>query len=249
MKQWKKYLIAAGIPLFILALVLIVQNSTGPKSKETGQSRTNANENSRKKEDIKENSMETDSSDPSATDKESSLLPTNADSADESNTVDENKSEEEIKAEIDEFISTYFNNNSNNDNKNKNSSKGKEKFQGSNKTIQDKKKNEVIEEYRNIKNYIKPGLDADSYVVFTTYDIKIFNIDTLVPGMSSLYLVRNEKGNLELKDDTDDTKLADYMKQLTEKEDIKKVINKVNSELKAAVKKDNSLKVLLDYLK
>ncbi|GEM_PF-3449101 len=111
------------------------------------------------------------------------------------------------------------------------------------------KLSEIIEEYKNITTYIKPGLDKDSYVVFTTYDIKLYNIDTLIPGMSSLSVRREETGVLCINEDTGNEELKNHIDKLTEDEDIQKLIKKVNSELKAAQNKDNSLKEFIDYIK
>lgn len=217
MKQWKKYLIAAGIPVLILAFILIIQNSVGKEDTE----RSSVFENESTMNDETKESVE--KTNISATDEENSVLATKVAPSGESNTSEEktNKSEEEIQAEIDDFINTYF--------------------KGST--------NDIIEEYRDIKNYVKTGLDTDSYVVFTTYKIKVFNIDTLVPGMSSLYVTRDDSGSLTIKEGSDKDEIATYIKKLAEEKDIKKLIKKVNSQLEAAIKKDNSLKVFIDYLK
>ncbi len=111
------------------------------------------------------------------------------------------------------------------------------------------KVSEIIEAYKNIKTYIKPGLGQDSYVVFTTYDIKLYNIDTLVPGMSSLSVLRDENGSLYIDADSNDKKLNSYISKLTKEKDIQKIIQKVNTKLKIAKNKNNSLKEFIDYLK
>jgi hypothetical protein len=112
-----------------------------------------------------------------------------------------------------------------------------------------KQKREVIEKYKNIVTYIKPGLLPDTYVVFTTYNMKVTNIDTLVPGMSLLYITKNENGDLRVNNDTPDEQLNQLLTQLTKEDDIKSLIDKVNSDLKSAMAKDNSLKDFVKYLK
>jgi hypothetical protein len=251
MKQWKKYLAAAAIPVAILALVLIVQNSAGKKDTVVGKSSTLVNESIQTGADnAGVSSTETDNTAAAdnATEGDNGLLAAEASPYANENTAEENQSmsEEEIKAEIDNLINTYYNISGNKDSAD---SKTAEQSAEDTKTAGNDKINEIIEEYRNIKNYVKPGLDSDSYVVFTTYEIKVVNIDTLVPGMSSLSVVRDENGNLTVKDDPDNKKLNDYIQKLAKEKDIMKIVKGVNSKLTAAVKKDNSLQVFIDYLK
>jgi hypothetical protein len=111
------------------------------------------------------------------------------------------------------------------------------------------KKREVIEKYKNIKTVLKPGLKPNTYVVFTTYDTKLNNIDSLVPGMSLLYLVSNEKGKLSIYNDTPSDELSGYFEQMTREEDIKKLIDEVNTKLAAVITEDAALKELVEYLK
>ena len=110
------------------------------------------------------------------------------------------------------------------------------------------KKRELIEAYKNINTYVKPGQEKDTYVVFSSYDIKLYNINTLVPGMSVLSIIKDETGVLLINHDSRDDNLNDYIKQLTNEEDIKNVINEVNTKLADAIKKDNSLKEFIDYI-
>ena len=242
MKQWKKYLAAAAVPAAILALVLINQDSAGKKDTVVGKSSILVNE-----------SIQTgaDNTGESSTESDIAAAADNAAEAStfaNENTAEENQSmsEEEIKAEIDNLINTYYNRSGNKDGAD---SETAEQSAENAKTAGNDKINEIIEEYRNIKNYVKPGLDSDSYVVFTTYEIKVVNIDTLVPGMSSLSVVRDENGNLAVEDETDNKKLNEHIQKLAKEKDIKEIVKKVNSKLTAAIKKDNSLQVFIDYLK
>lgn len=251
MKQWKKYLAAVVVPVAILALVLIIQNSAGKKDTVVGKSSIQVNESIQTGADnTGESSTESDiaAAADNAAEGDNGLLAAKASTFANENTAEENQSmsEEEIKAEIDNLINTYYNLSGNKD---KADSETAEQSAENAKTAGDDKINEIIEEYRNIKNYVKPGLDSDSYVVFTTYEIKVVNIDTLVPGMSSLSVVRDENGNLAVKDEPDNKKLNEHIQKLAKEKDIKEIIKKVNSKLTAAIKKDNSLQVFIDYLK
>lgn len=106
----------------------------------------------------------------------------------------------------------------------------------------------AIEKYENIQTYVKHGLEPDSYVVFTDYEMKLEQIYTLAPGMSMLYLVTDEEGKLRVQDKITD-EINTYAYQLLEKEDIRAVIDTVNTKLTAAMKKDGKLKEFIEYLK
>ncbi|MGB8451918.1 MAG: hypothetical protein WCD89_06250 [Anaerocolumna sp.] len=161
--------------------------------------------------------------------------------------------EEDIESEIKKLINIYYETPSDKnltaDDQTAEKSVSKNQTSENQNSIAEDKKNEIIEKYKNIKTYIKPGLDQDSYVVFTTYDIKLYNIDTLVPGMSSLSVIREESGDLKINSDTGNKKLNEYIIKLSKEKDITKVMKNVNSKLTAAIKKDNSLKEFIDYLK
>lgn len=111
------------------------------------------------------------------------------------------------------------------------------------------KKKEIIQTYENVKSYIKPGLIENSFIVFTTYDIKLKNIETLVPGMSVLTVVKDEVGKLFMNISPNDDNLNNYINQVAESEEIKEIIDDVNLRLAEALDKDNSLKGFIDYLK
>lgn len=109
-------------------------------------------------------------------------------------------------------------------------------------------KREGVEEYKDIVTYVRLGLDADSFVVFSTYNIKFNNIDTLAPGMSVLYVINNN-GNYAIKDEPDNDELNQYINQLSSEEEIKNIIAEVNTKLTSAIEKDETLKTFITQLK
>ncbi|MFQ9703528.1 MAG: hypothetical protein ACLR0U_17700 [Enterocloster clostridioformis] len=58
-------------------------------------------------------------------------------------------------------------------------------------------KNEAvyIEDYVDIVCYTKPGLTADSYVAYVTYEVKFRRVETLAPGLMWCYVVKDDNGN------------------------------------------------------
>lgn len=110
-------------------------------------------------------------------------------------------------------------------------------------------KKQAIEAYDNLSYYIKPGLSNDSYVVFTTYDIKLKNIKTKVPGMSVLTVIKNDEGKLLINISSNEEGMNDYIKKLVDEKEINEIIEDVNKRLATAIKKDSSLNKFVDFLK
>lgn len=170
-----------------------------------------------------------------------------ADRANDTNisSISQTEVNQNVESDINELIKTYydvtkdFNTNILLSNTQKQIDKGKEIFE---------KKKEIIQTYENVISYIKPGLIENSFIVFTTYDIKLKNIETLVPGMSVVTVVKDDVGKLYLKITPNDDNLDNYINQVAESDDIKKIIDDVNLRLAEALDKDNSLKEFIDYL-
>ena len=55
---------------------------------------------------------------------------------------------------------------------------------------------QYIEGYSNVQVYTKKGMTDTSYVVFAAYDHKYVGYDTLLPGISYLYVDTKEDGSL-----------------------------------------------------
>lgn len=106
----------------------------------------------------------------------------------------------------------------------------------------------AIEKYKNLETYVKRGLELNSYIVFATYEMKLEQIETAAPGMSMLYLVTDEEGRLRVQDHMTD-EVNTYAAKLIEKEELKAIIDTVNTKLAEAVKKDDKLKEFIKYLK
>lgn len=111
------------------------------------------------------------------------------------------------------------------------------------------KKKEIIESYENMENFIKQGINTNSYFVFTVYDIKFKNIKTLVPGMSVLSVIKDENGRFLINNTSNNKDTDEYIKQLAKDKEIKVVIEGVNQRLTAVLKKDVTLKKFVKYIK
>ena len=239
MIRLKKYLLVSGIMAFLLVITLYYNNSQSKneiiKNDEETQSKIVIIQENEKDDSLGENVVTED------------INSIETDKVNETSTINSlqvgiNK---DIEAKVEELVNKYY------DVTNKldtdilsSDSKGEvvRKVEIHN------KKEEIIESYENIVNYIKPGLTDDTFVVFISYDIKLKNIETKVPGMSVLTVVKSKLGELHINIDPNDVDMNEYIKKLAEEKDIKDVIDDVNIRLNDAIKKDTSLKELVEYL-
>lgn len=109
-------------------------------------------------------------------------------------------------------------------------------------------KREGIEKYNNVKAIIRAGLDEGTYLVFTTYKMKFYNIETEAPGMSVVYVITDKSGTLAIDQDTNDEKLQKYINELSKEDEITSEIERVNTELESATIKDETLKEFINKL-
>jgi hypothetical protein len=248
MKITKKFLIGAGIFIAFILLIITNQNQGNKEKIKTEENQTQLSEEEIKNETTvqEDNRTIADSNESTLADNESMAaeIETTAEEA----AIDQklNPVSEAAQTEINKLIDSYYDI----------SEKIDEELlmaEGDNdeqKEIESiTKKREVIEAYQNINTTIKPGLDPNTYVAFTTYDMKLYNIETLVPGMSLLYIISDDKGKLYLYNDTLAENVNQYIEDLMNGEDIKKMIEEVNTQLTDAVAEDASLEEFIKYLK
>jgi len=110
------------------------------------------------------------------------------------------------------------------------------------------KETEYVEDYRNIKCYVKKGIEEGSYIVFIYSEIKFNGIVTLAPGLSRDYLITDSEGNLKSFWGEMDPELRAYYDERLEDADVKELRAYTEEKALEAKKADESLKTLWEYL-
>lgn len=105
-----------------------------------------------------------------------------------------------------------------------------------------------IESYDNIQVYTKQGLDESSYVVFVSYDLKFRGIDTSAPGLSELYVVKDESGNWLIHNDETDQEVQECIEKTRQEEDVQELISQEEERYNQAVESSEELKNYLEQL-
>ena len=105
-----------------------------------------------------------------------------------------------------------------------------------------------IESYDNVQVYTKKGLDENSYVVFASYDLKFQGIDTPAPGLSELYVIKNENGDWLIHNDESDEEVQECLEKTRQEEDVQELISQEEEKYDLALESDEELNAYLEQL-
>ena len=107
--------------------------------------------------------------------------------------------------------------------------------------IKIEKESAYIDEFDGIKVYTKPGPMAGSYVAFVYYEIKFTGIDTLAPGLTTLYLCPRQDGSLYICDGNMTQQDTDYIKAIVAQTDVADLFALVETKYAEAIDADAAL--------
>lgn len=146
------------------------------------------------------------------------------------------KSEEDIKSEITTLVKDYF------DAKQRVDMEALAECVSDISHVEEKRlvtEAEYIEEYKNIEcTILNDGLQDGAFRVYVYYEAKVYDIDTLVPSLTALYVTadKNAKFTIYLSViDSDDQKAID---KLDNSDKVKKMITSVQKNLESIVSKN-----------
>ncbi len=103
------------------------------------------------------------------------------------------------------------------------------------------RKKDYVEAYKNIQCYTKKGLEEGSYVVFASYEMKIYDIETPAPGIEALYVCPAEDGGFYIFNGEASEELTNYVLELAAEEEVAAVIADVDARYKQLVAEDEDL--------
>lgn len=104
-----------------------------------------------------------------------------------------------------------------------------------------------IEGYSNVEVYTRQGLTEGSYVVFACYGHKYTGYDTVLPGLSCLYVETGEDGSLYIVAEPNEEQ-QNWMSDMTNQEDTQELIAAKQKEYDDALAADEALSSYLSEL-
>lgn len=148
----------------------------------------------------------------------------------------EGMSEEEIKSEITTLVKNYF------DAKQRVDMEALKECVSDISHVQEQRlvtDAEYIEAYKNIDcTILNKGLDAGCFRVYVYYEAKVYDIDTLVPGLTALYVTMNKDGKFVIYLSAINSKAQKAIDALDNEPQIKEMIDEVQKKLEEIVKKN-----------
>lgn len=107
---------------------------------------------------------------------------------------------------------------------------------------------EYIEEYKNVECTIKKGPDNGTYRVYVYYDVKVYDIDTLVPSLTALYIKSDEDDNFKIYLGTIDGDAQDAISKLDNSDEIKQIVDSVQKKLEEIVSSNEEVRDFYEML-
>lgn len=105
-----------------------------------------------------------------------------------------------------------------------------------------------VERYENISCYTLKSPEEGGYRVYAYVEMKLSGIDTLAPGLSSLYVTQTDSGSYCVYLDVLSSKVQKFIDRADESEPVKKLVEQVNYRFEEALGKNEELKKLHDEM-
>ncbi|MDD3277908.1 MAG: hypothetical protein PHG16_03340 [Lachnospiraceae bacterium] len=102
-----------------------------------------------------------------------------------------------------------------------------------------------IEGYSDVATYTFDGPTDGTYVVIASYNCKYRDIDTKAPGLNQMYVSTDANGKLVIAGGTVDEAISAYMTDITNREEVKKLITDTQNAYQAALASDEKLSALM----
>ncbi len=105
-----------------------------------------------------------------------------------------------------------------------------------------------VEKYTDIKCNILQAAEEGAYRVYVYYNVKIYDIDTLVPSLTAIYIKTNEDGDLKIYLGTLSDKEQENIIALDGLDIVKKLTADVQNNLQMVIKKDSDVRKFYQML-
>ena len=102
-----------------------------------------------------------------------------------------------------------------------------------------------IESYDDLCIYTKEGKYLGTYVAFARYDMKIKDVYTRVPGLSTLYIVEDKENGYRVSASVEDEKVKSHIQKIAAHEDVQALMAETQDAYQKAVRSDALLKEAL----
>lgn len=107
-----------------------------------------------------------------------------------------------------------------------------------------------VQEFENIATYVMNGETADTWLVYTLYDIRFYSAETAAPMIMWCYVYRDAEGNYLIRsNDTLTEAEIDFADRISHSEEVRRLASGVNVKLKEALTADEELNSIYGVLR
>ncbi len=104
-----------------------------------------------------------------------------------------------------------------------------------------------IDYYDTVKVYTKVGLTEGSYVTYVYVEVKFKDLETLLPGFQTYYVVKENDKMIIKKNDLDEN-VYEYIKAVSLQDDVVDLNNKITVEFNDLIASDKELEEFIAYM-
>lgn len=107
-----------------------------------------------------------------------------------------------------------------------------------------------VQEFENIATYVMDGETADTWLVYTLYDIRFYSAETAAPMIMWCYVYRDAEGNYLIRSNDALTEAEiDFADRISHSEEVRRLASGVNVKLKEALTADEELNSIYGVLR
>lgn len=107
---------------------------------------------------------------------------------------------------------------------------------------------EYVEAYQNIQCMVMDGATEGSYRVYVRYDVKIVDIDTLMPSLNALYVTRTDNDSFEIYLGTFEKGEQEYLEKLDRSTRVRQLVRSVQDDLQTVISRDDAVRDFYEML-
>lgn len=107
---------------------------------------------------------------------------------------------------------------------------------------------EYVESYANVQCKVLDGPKKGTYRVYANYDVKIYDINTLLPSLTALYITTNKDNMFQIYLGTLESDEQHFVDKLDESTQVKGLISSVQNRLADVLNSDSEAKEFYEML-
>ena len=107
---------------------------------------------------------------------------------------------------------------------------------------------QYVEAYKDIECTIKKAFNPGTYRVYVYYNVKVYDIDTLIPSLTALYVTSDNDGNFKVYLGTLDSDTQNKLEELDNSDEVTGMVEAVNLQLEDIMTANSQVREFYEML-